>query len=35
MIFMSHKIKSFHVAVINMKAVAAAVCLLTASAQKD
>lgn len=35
MIFMNHKIKSFLVAVINMKAIAAAVCPLRASAQKD
>lgn len=31
---MNHKIKSFLVAVINMKAIAAAVCPLRASAQK-
>lgn len=34
MILMNHKIKSFLVAVINMKAIAAAVCPLRASAQK-
>lgn len=35
MIFMNHKIKSFLVAVTNMKAIAAAVCPLRASAWKD
>lgn len=35
MIFMNHKIKSFFVAIINMKAIAAALCPLRAAAQKD
>lgn len=35
MIFMNHKIKSFLVAIISVKAIAAAVCPLRGSAQRN